>query len=170
MTNPLSWLLPQPLKPDNPQAWLMANTRQPGGLVPNDDTSPNMPTASRDAGSGTSPNVEAGTSVQGPAQLPGFLDPTKLAGQAEPQAQQPVNQMESMSKTGGGKWASWIEQPGSREFLISTGLQLMAGGWGNVGQQAAQEVNMAVVCFLHPAFETDGEAHAGGDGFEVIFV
>lgn len=39
-----------------------------------------------------------------------------------------------------GQWDSWLAQPENRNAMLSAGLQLMTGGWGNTTQQIAQAI------------------------------
>lgn len=125
MASPFDWLLPDQGRRTNPMAWVMANQQQPEGLVP-DDLSMDEMGFSMDAGK---PHTVSNAVPSMPA------DPTP----APPgQPMQPTNQMPTMPKSGGGQWESYVQQPGVREFLISTGLQLMASG--NIGQALAHGI------------------------------
>lgn len=127
MTGPFDWLLPQGARnPNDPMAWLMANQQQPAGLVP-DETD----TGAEDI---WTPTAASPRHAPLPASKPEEFPDYGAAGEAT----QPVNDMPEMPRSGGGAWANWVQQPGAREFLISTGLQLMTGGWGNTMSQVGQ--------------------------------
>lgn len=125
MAGPLDWLMPQPQRPVDPRALALANTPQgSGGLVPPDQMREQfwMPDAA-----GTQDLVETSTGTWPRWAAQAFAGESGTVG-PDPAPRNPTNVMPEMPTAGGGKWASWIEQPGNREFLISMGLQMMTGG------------------------------------------
>lgn len=125
----LSWLLPRRTRPVNPQA--LAYAERVG-------EEEDQVTGQREA-FWTPDAVEHTAALQGPTPAGGAGPaPPRMPDTATPPATNPTNEMPPKPQTADGAWSNWVRQPGVSEFLISTGLQLMTGGWGNVGSQVAQ--------------------------------
>jgi len=72
--------------------------------------------------------------------MAGGFDLMSLLPGAGQEEQQPAPQAQAQPAPAPAKggWGDYLSDPVNRAFLVSAGLQMATGGWGNLGQQAAQ--------------------------------
>jgi hypothetical protein len=70
------------------------------------------------------------------------MDLTDLGGLFQPQAQNATS--DSQPATNKDQWDAYLANPATRAALLSTGLSLLAGGWGSPMQNIAASIGQGV--------------------------